>query len=275
MFAIVTSKKGNMVSMPPNVCIKIPPPPAVPFPIPLPIKGSGSDLDKGKAPKKSKIKGGKIGTPKAVVKKTSPANPAGKPPDKRGVINSKDEGKAEPITVIMKSVTFEGQNPWHATCPLGMDAASPPDTAGMTASGESTATVGVPLPAVDYETLRKKSPTQELRDMVNEGDDPCPACGGATSKKEADHIVPLKKICDMPGMASLTPAQQLQVANFAGNFMGLCKSCNSSKRDREWSTWAGHSTKGFAPGAQAAGQAAAQSAQTALQNLINTLGAVI
>jgi len=61
---------------------------------------------------------------------------------------------------------------------------------------------------------------------------------------EADHIVSLKEITEMSGFNRLTYEQQVQVANFRRNFIGLVKSSNASKGANSWANWWGHKTSG-------------------------------
>jgi 5-methylcytosine-specific restriction endonuclease McrA len=67
----------------------------------------------------------------------------------------------------------------------------------------------------------------------------CAACGGSPTNLAADHVVPLKIISQMPGFACLSLDDQKKIANEKENFVGLCTSCNSSKRDKLWARWKG------------------------------------
>ena len=69
----------------------------------------------------------------------------------------------------------------------------------------------------EYKSLREDTPTQELRDKVNEGHDKTAVTNDEalpgkkfTGALEADHIVPMDK---MDGFGELTREQQLEVLN--------------------------------------------------------------
>ncbi|WP_444924590.1 polymorphic toxin-type HINT domain-containing protein [Microbulbifer sp. DLAB2-AF] len=96
-----------------------------------------------------------------------------------------------------------------------------------------------------YEELRKKTPTQELKDQVNVGKiPPYPdeALPGFTvlKKLEADHIVPMARIAKMEGFDKLSKEQQLSILNFPDNFIGSSRSANASRGDKTYSEWWGH-----------------------------------
>lgn len=99
-----------------------------------------------------------------------------------------------------------------------------------------------------YNALRKVSPSQEIRDSVNpEGRKFDPVYGYEVDRLEADHIVPLKEITEMPGFDELTFDQQVEIANLKENFMGLGKPTNASKGAKKMTEWKGHSKKGPIP----------------------------
>ena len=93
-----------------------------------------------------------------------------------------------------------------------------------------------------YEDLRQSTPTQDIRDMVNEGmsfpmDDF--AIPGKTIDKrlQADHIVSMDKITRMDGFGELTRDQQLEILNYEDNFVGLSQSANASKGAKSYADW--------------------------------------
>ena len=84
--------------------------------------------------------------------------------------------------------------------------------------------------------------------MVNqEGTKTDPVYGYVTDVLEADHIVPMKEIVDMPGFSQLSGEQQIEVLNLKDNFIGLGKSTNASKGDKNQTDWQGHSKLGEVP----------------------------
>ena len=99
----------------------------------------------------------------------------------------------------------------------------------------------------EYDKLRKKTPSQAMRDKVNEGqpvatpenpvDDPWLPGKQRTGPLEADHIVSMKNITEMDGCADLSTENQLKVLNNPDNFTGLSKSANSSKGAKSFEDW--------------------------------------
>ncbi|URZ18608.1 hypothetical protein [Clostridium felsineum] len=66
--------------------------------------------------------------------------------------------------------------------------------------------------------------------MVNaEGLKVDPVYGYETNVLEADHIVSMKEIINMPGFSQLSKSQQIEILNLKDNFVGLGKSTNASK----------------------------------------------
>jgi hypothetical protein len=101
----------------------------------------------------------------------------------------------------------------------------------------------------DYSALRRQTPTQNIRDIVNSGPEAKvdPVYGYPVNRLEADHIVPMKVITQMPNFDMLSPAGQVDLLNNPENFMGLGKSTNTSKGALMWSEWPGHSRLGPVP----------------------------
>ncbi|MGY0040401.1 hypothetical protein [Pedobacter sp. NJ-S-72] len=101
-----------------------------------------------------------------------------------------------------------------------------------------------------YDELRDETPTQEIRDLVNEGvqlpmADPVLPGLQITKRLHADHIVPMDKITKMEGFGELTKEQQLQVLNNPDNFIGLSESANCSKGSKTYQEWLRHKSKGI------------------------------
>jgi hypothetical protein len=102
----------------------------------------------------------------------------------------------------------------------------------------------------EYKSLREDTPTQEIRDKVNEGHDKTAVTNDEalpgktfTGALEADHIVPMDKITKMDVFGKLTREQQLEVLNNEENFTGLSKSANTSKQSKSYEEWT-HYKKG-------------------------------
>lgn len=77
-----------------------------------------------------------------------------------------------------------------------------------------------------YDELRKQTPTEELRELVNKDINDMKgktdsALGEIITKKlEANHIVSMDKIASMEEFEKLTTEQQLQILNKLDNFIG-------------------------------------------------------
>ena len=113
---------------------------------------------------------------------------------------------------------------------------------------KGTEGAGNPITKSEYSSLRKKTPSNDIRKMVNpEGTKIDPVYGYATDVLEADHIVPMKEIVDIPGFSQLSREQQIEVLNLKDNFIGLGKSTNASKGAKNWTDWQGHSKLGEVP----------------------------
>ncbi|CAH0173359.1 MULTISPECIES: T7SS effector LXG polymorphic toxin [Bacillaceae] len=100
----------------------------------------------------------------------------------------------------------------------------------------------------EYKNLRKKTPSNEIRKMVNpDGPKVDPVYGYEVEKFEADHIVSMKEITEIEGFSRLTREQQIEILNLKDNFVGLGKSSNASKGAHSWADWKGHSKMGEVP----------------------------
>lgn len=118
-----------------------------------------------------------------------------------------------------------------------------------TKHGDDVASTSKGISKEEYKSLRKKTPSQEIRNHVNniDGEKFDPIYGYRVETLEADHIVSMKEITEMDGFSSLSDVDKIEVLNLEDNFMGLGKPTNSSKRAKTWSEWQGHSTLGDIP----------------------------
>ncbi|MCB2343406.1 hypothetical protein, partial [Clostridium estertheticum] len=90
--------------------------------------------------------------------------------------------------------------------------------------------VDTPITQSQYKKLRRKTPSNAIRKMVNPaGTKVDPVYGYTVEKLEADHIVSMKVITDMKGFSQLSEQQQIEILNLKDNFFGLSKSSNASK----------------------------------------------
>lgn len=115
--------------------------------------------------------------------------------------------------------------------------------------GDDAASTSKGISKAEYKSLRKKTPSQEIRNHVNniDGEKFDPIYGYPVETLEADHIVSMKEITEMDGFSSLSDVDKVEVLNLEDNFMGLGKPTNSSKGAKTWSEWQGHSTLGDIP----------------------------
>ncbi|MBC8160590.1 MAG: hypothetical protein H7Z42_05150 [Roseiflexaceae bacterium] len=172
----------------------------------------------------------------------------------RNTDNAADLARRTPCVGAVPAPTFRTL---AAARPFGAGAALPVASAPLAAyntliaeargsSGALAIVQSSPCLDAIYTWLRSRSPSNDIRRAVNEGPGPKvdPVYGYPVDRFEADHIVPLADIVNIPGFDKLTRQQQLEVANLRENFIGLGKSTNASKQDKSWSEWPGHSELG-------------------------------
>lgn len=115
-------------------------------------------------------------------------------------------------------------------------------------------TSGRMLSKAERKSLRSRTATRNLRDMVNEGQplatpinpQPDPWLPGMqrTARLEADHIVPADRIMRMDGFSDLPKADQIDILNLQENFHGLSRSANSSRGNKSFTEWIEHASSG-------------------------------
>lgn len=82
--------------------------------------------------------------------------------------------------------------------------------------------VGNLITKSEYSGLRKKTPSNDIRKMVNsEGSKIDLVYGYVTDVLEVDHIVSMKEIIDMPEFTQLSKERQIEILNLKDNFIGL------------------------------------------------------
>ncbi|WP_152991235.1 hypothetical protein [Frankia sp. R43] len=99
-------------------------------------------------------------------------------------------------------------------------------------------------PSAAYARIRggNLSPDRAARAHVRAlaaADDQRDCLGAPVDDLEADHIVPLIEIVNMPGFVELLPASQLEVANMLDNFAPLNARANGTRSDTPWGSWSG------------------------------------
>ncbi|HET9505135.1 MAG TPA: polymorphic toxin-type HINT domain-containing protein [Hymenobacter sp.] len=101
-----------------------------------------------------------------------------------------------------------------------------------------------------YRKLRKKTPTADIRKLVNKKyvkGMPDHALPTLTIEKamHADHIVSMDKIAQMRDFEKLTFEQQKAVLNYEKNFVGLSETANTSKGSKSFEEWTEYKKQGI------------------------------
>lgn len=248
----VSCKKaaGKSICAFPDVCMTPPQTPATPpgVPIPYPNTGLASDCTDGSS--SVKISGQEVMLKNKSYYKRSTGDEAGCAP-KKGVVTSTNMGKVY-FTAWSMDVKVEGENvvrhldltthnhnpPPGQTSPWpNIDAISSSGMTSKPCAKDCRTDVGDQR----YKRLRKATPSGARRKQVNKRwPRTCVACGQVKRRLAADHIYPLFEMTDLPGFPCLSYADQKRIANHPSNFVGLCKSCNSSKGAKTWQQWKGN-----------------------------------
>jgi 5-methylcytosine-specific restriction endonuclease McrA len=246
---------GKSICAFPDVCWTPPQTPATPtgVPIPYPNTGMASDCTDGSS--SVKVSGEEVMLKNKSYFKRSSGDEAGCAPNK-GLLTATNMGKIY-FNMWSMDVKIEGENVVrhfdltthnHAS-QIGNEGVPWPHVDRMVPSLDLPKK---PCPGKDcpkgptdeeYEKVRKKTPSRSIKKSINAATPKtCAACGGSPANLAADHVVPLKIISQMPGFACLSLDDQKKIANEKENFVGLCTSCNSSKRDKLWARWKGVKT---------------------------------
>jgi hypothetical protein len=246
------ASSGKSICSFPDVCFTPPQTPATPPGVPIPYPNTGMTSDCADGSTSVKVNGQEVLLKNKSYFKKSAGDEAGSAP-KKGLITSTTKGKCYFVAWSM-DVKIESENvvrhldmtTHNHGCPTANDSATWPEI-------QNSATGGVvkkPLPTCPkeckkkkthrtrYKNLRKGTPSKTAQASVNRGNPKtCAACKNNFPTLAADHIVPLKKICEMPGFACLPNDKQEEIADRLDNYDGLCTSCNSSKKDKLWHWW--------------------------------------
>ena len=242
---------GKSICAFPDVCFTPPLTPATPpgVPIPYPNTGMASDTTSGST--SVKISGKEVMLKNKSYYKRSTGDEAGCAP-KKGVITSTNMGKVY-FTAWSMDVKVEGENVVRHFDLTTHNHNPPP---GQTAPWPNIDSINPGKPQTSkpcqkdcrtdigdqrYARLRKATPSNPRRKQVNKRwPRTCTACGQAKRRLAADHIFPLFEMTELPGFACLPYKEQKRIANHPSNFVGLCKSCNSSKGSKTWKDWKGN-----------------------------------
>lgn len=105
------------------------------------------------------------------------------------------------------------------------------------------------IPDSEYSKLSRKTPSDKMRDKVNESyiegmaDEALP--GFKVDKRlHAEHVVSMDQVTKMEGFDKLTDAQKLEVLNNPENFIGLSEAANTSKGSKTYEAWTHHKKTG-------------------------------
>lgn len=121
-------------------------------------------------------------------------------------------------------------------------------TAGSPTGEDTSAGLTADSVAADYRRLRGRTPSPEIRRMVNPpGPKLDPIYGHAVARLDADHIVPVKEIISMPGFAALPDDRKVAILNLSKNFLGVSREVNASRGERRWAEYEGHPLLGPVP----------------------------
>jgi 5-methylcytosine-specific restriction endonuclease McrA len=247
---------GKSVCAFPDVCFTPPQTPATPPGVPIPYPNTGMAADTTSGSSSVNISGQEVMLKNKSYFKRSTGDEAGCAP-KKGVVSSTNMGKVY-FTMWSMDVNVEGENVVrhfdltthnHAS-QIGNEGIPWPHVDRMVVSPDlkkkpcSSDCKRAPS-SDDYEKVRKKTPSRSIKKAINAAQPRvCSACGAVVERLAADHVVPLKIISQMPGYACLSSDDQKKIANDRDNFVGLCTSCNSSKRDKLWARWKGVKSQG-------------------------------
>jgi 5-methylcytosine-specific restriction endonuclease McrA len=242
---------GHVMSAAPDVCLSPPSPPAGPIPIPYP--NSAKDDDTANGSKTVQIGGQEVMLKDQSTFKKSTGNEAATKSLGMGVVTHQIQGEASFLAWSM-DVKFEGENvPRHLDMMGHNEACNPMQTTGMYTNTVSSSSskpcdpqkCDKSMSDAEYDSLRRKTPSRAIRKLIRATHKECLCTNTPPPTLAADHIVPLKKITSMPGFACLTKDEQKKVANDKENFTALCRSCNSSKCAKDWTSWTGHIKREF------------------------------
>lgn len=248
---------GKTICEFPDVCFTPPENPATPPGVPVPYPNTAFAKDTTDGSKNVKISGQEVMLKNKSYFKTSTGDEAGAAA-KKGVITSTNKGKAYFIGWSM-DVKVEGENVVRHLDQTTNNHASPtangsvpmvhPDSSSLPDLPPKPCKKTCPKQPDDKrkEELRSKTPSDDMRDLVNQKSSVCPVCGKNPAPKRlaADHIVPYNIIMQMPGFACMSKEDQIKTINSPNNFVGLCTSCNSSKCAKLWFRWKEHKKKGL------------------------------
>jgi uncharacterized protein DUF4150 len=248
---------GKSICAFPDVCFTPPQTPATPPGVPIPYPNTSVNSDCTDGSTSVKVSGQEVMLKNKSYFKKSTGDEAGCAP-KKNVVSSTNTGKVY-FTAWSMDVKIEGENvvrhldvtTHNHSNPAG-EFAPWPDCSAQAPSTNSKikpcaaacpAPHAKPLTDAQKDALRGTADYDAAMLQVNPppGPNKCtvPTCQKPPGKLSPDHMVPLSHIKDMPGFACLSKDDQSKIANHKENMVGICRSCNSSKRDRMYPAWTG------------------------------------
>jgi hypothetical protein len=249
---------GKSICAFPDVCFTPPQTPATPPGVPIPYPNTSMDSDCSDGSTSVKVSGQEVMLKNKSYFKKSTGDEAGCAP-KKGMVTSTNTGKVY-FTAWSMDVKIEGENvvrhldvTTHNHSNPANEFAPWPDCARARPSTENKIKPCVAacnkkkLSTEEKDALRG---TPEYKAAISQVNPPPPPSKCTTCKKmfpylSPDHMLPLDNIVDMPGFACLEKDDQSKIANHKNNMVGLCDSCNKSKKDKIWPAWKGVKVKGL------------------------------
>lgn len=251
---------GKSICAFPDVCFTPPQTPATPPGVPIPYPNTSMDSDSTDGSTSVKVSGQEVMLKNKSHFKKSTGDEAGAAP-KKGMVTSTNTGKVF-FTAWSMDVKIEGENvvrhldvtthnhsnpaneylPWPDV--IGAQPASDTKVKPCAASCNNKK-----LTKKEKKALRNTKEYRRAGEQVNPppGPNKCtiPSCGSTPAALSPDHMVPIHHIADMPGFACLSKEDQSKIANHPDNMVGLCASCNTSKKHIKWPDWKGVQSRGI------------------------------
>ena len=249
---------GKSICAFPDVCFTPPQTPATPPGVPIPYPNTSMDSDCSDGSTSVKVSGQEVMLKNKSSFKKSTGDEAGCAP-KKGMVTSTNTGKVY-FTAWSMDVKIEGENvvrhldvtthnhsnPANEFAPWPSCARAKPasDTKVKPCAASCNSKK---LTTKEKDDLRRTDEYDAAIDQVNPPPPPnkCVTCKKMFTYLSPDHMLPLDHIVEMPGFACLSKEDQSKIANHKNNMVGLCDSCNKSKKDKIWPAWKGVQVKGL------------------------------
>jgi len=252
---------GKSICAFPDVCFTPPQTPATPPGVPIPYPNTGMASDTSEGSSSVKISGQEVMLKNKSCFKKSMGDEAGCAP-KKGIVSSTNKGKVffnawsmdvkiegENVVRHLDVTTHNHSNPATEFAPWPTCARAKPatDTKIKPCAAKCPAPHAKPLTTEEKDAMRGTAEYKTAIAQVNPPPPPnkCVTCKKSFPYLSPDHMLPLDHIVDMPGFACLSKDDQSKISNHKNNMVGLCDSCNKSKKDKIWPNWKGVKVKGL------------------------------